>query len=113
MAQIRRLTSAQLAYTVRCYVAGWGLEPISKRLPGIGVESLRFHLHASGIAIRRPGGYRKMATMLPPSFVKSRSKSSKRSAPPYDPRIAAWHRPIHPGWKVHGEVRLEPRLTSD
>jgi hypothetical protein len=110
MTQIRPLTREQVAYLRRCYLAGWGLEPISARLPGIGIASLKAQMRRSGIALRAPGGYRKMPTVLPPPFDPAdfrphRKGPAKPSKPPPDPRVVAWHRPIWPGWRIHGEMK--------
>jgi hypothetical protein len=109
MAKIRLLTREQAAYLRRCYLAGWGLEPIAARLPGIGRISLKAQLRSSRIAVRSPGGYRKMATTLPPPFDPAdfpfkKSAAEKPPKPPPDPRVVAWHRPIWPGWQVHGGI---------
>jgi hypothetical protein len=120
MGQIRDLTTEQLAYVVRHYTAGWGLDPIAARLPGVGVISLKYHLSRSGIALKASGGWPKMATTLPPLFNPAefkppppppkvkKAKAPKKPPPPEslpDPRVLAWHRPIWPGWRVHGDYR--------
>jgi hypothetical protein len=115
MAKIRILTREQAAYLRRCYLAGWGLKPISMRLPGVGRPALKAQLRRSGIRLRLPGGHRKMPTVLPPPFDPAdfrphrKQTTGKPPPPPPDPRVVAWHRPIWPGWRVHGEVTMDRR----
>jgi hypothetical protein len=116
MGQIRNLSPEQLAYLVRHYTAGWGLEPIAARLPGVGVTSLKYHLSRNKIALKASGGYPKMPTVQPPPFRPSDFRPKHRAKdtppkPPPDPRVLAWHKPIWPGWRVHDRVRSEKAGT--